>query len=219
MFEQAAGLALVAAFYPPAMLIAALYLASARPGRITALYVAGGIVIVAVVGVAALVAIRAGGLSLPKQRGTRYGVRLALGVVAVAAAVVIYRRKPPRPDPARKKKPSLVDRLSREPRPLTAFAVGIVMFGPSLTFIAAVQVVATSKASVAATIAAMAMIIVMTVAFAWIPLVAYLVAPEATPRRIRAFEAWLGRHGRTVLAGAVGVVGVILVVQGITGLA
>lgn len=219
MFEQAAGLALVAAFYPPAMLIAALYLASARPGRITALYVAGGIVIVAVVGVAALVAIRAGGLSLPKQRGTRYGVRLALGVVAVAAAVVIYRRKPRRPDPARKKKPSLVDRLSREPRPLTAFAVGIVMFGPSLTFIAAVQVVATSKASVAATIAAMAMIIVMTVAFAWIPLVAYLVAPEATPRRIRAFEAWLGRHGRTVLAGAVGVVGVILVVQGITGLA
>ncbi|HEX9030540.1 MAG TPA: GAP family protein, partial [Streptosporangiaceae bacterium] len=145
--------------------------------------------------------------------------RLALGVVAVAAAVVIYRRKPRRPDPARKKKPSLVDRLSREPRPLTAFAVGIVMFGPSLTFIAAVQVVATSKASVAATIAAMAMIIVMTVAFAWIPLVAYLVAPEATPRRIRAFEAWLGRHGRTVLAGAVGVVGVILVVQGITGLA
>jgi hypothetical protein len=33
LFAQAAGLALIAAFYPPAMLMAALYLGTERPGR------------------------------------------------------------------------------------------------------------------------------------------------------------------------------------------
>ena len=197
MFEQAAGLAVVAACYPPAMLIAALYLASVRPGRMTALYVIGGAVIVSVVGTAALLAIRDAGLSLHSQHHTRYGLRLALGVVALVAAVLIYRRKPRRPDPANPGKPGipgrpkgrrLVDRLSGDPTPRTAFIVGVVMFGPSLTFIAAVQVVATAKASVTATVGAMVMIIVITLAFAWIPLVAYLIAPEFTARKLGAFR-------------------------------
>ena len=225
MFEEAAGLALVAAFYPPALLIAGLYLASTRPGRITVVYVIGGFVIVTIVGTAALLAIRDSGLSLPTHQQTRYGLRLALGVIAIVAAVLLYRRKPKKPDPAKAKKPkkpkkpSLIDRLSAEPGPTKAFLAGVVMFGPSLTFLAAVQVVATSKASVAATIGAMAMIIVLTLSFAWLPLVAYLIAPDLTVRKLRAGEAWLRRHGKAVLVGAVGLIGVLLVIQGIAGLA
>src|SRR5579859_7761938 len=149
MFEQAAALAVAAAFYPPAILIAALYLASVRPGRITALFVIGGALIVTVVGTAVLLAIRDAGLSLHSQHQTRYGLRLALGVVALIAAVLIYRRKPRQPDPAKPKKRSMIDRLSAEPTPRKAFIVGIFLFGPSVTFIAAVQVVASAKASVA----------------------------------------------------------------------
>ncbi len=222
MFEQAAGLAAVAAFYPPAMLIAALYLGSARPGRATVLYVLGGLLVVTLIGTVALVAIRAGGLSLDSHHQTRYGLRLGLGVVAIVAAFVIARRKPkpePKPEPAKQKKPGLVSRLSSDPRPRTAFIVGLLMFGPSLTFLAAVQVVATSKASVGATVGAMAMIFILTLSFAWIPLLAYLSSPERTVRRLRAFDAWLRRHGRAVLSGAVGVIGVLLVIQGIVGLA
>ncbi len=223
MFEQAAGLALLAACYPPAMLVATIYLASARPGRTTASYVAGGILIVTVVGAAALIAIRAGGLSLPSRHQTRYGLRLGLGVAALVAAVLIYRRKPKdsrkqRAQSGKPKKPSLMDRLSADPKPRTAFAVGVIMFGPSITFIAAVQVVASAKADVEATVGAMVMIILLTVAFAWLPLVAYLVAPEFTARKLRAFEAALRRHRRAVLVGAIGVLGVLLVIQGIAGL-
>jgi Sap, sulfolipid-1-addressing protein len=221
MFEQAAGLALVAGFYPPAMLIAALYLASTKPGRVTALYLIGGLVIVTVIGTAALLAIRDAGLSVHTSHTPRYGLRLALGIVAIIAAVVIARRKPreKKPDPAKPKKPGMVERLSARPTPRTAFLVGILIFGPSLTFIAAVQVVATAKASVAATVGAMALIFVLTLSFAWIPLVAYLIAPDSTVSRLRAFEAWLRRHGKKVLVGAVGLVGVALVVQGIVNLA
>ncbi len=219
MFEQAAGLAVVAAFYPPAMLIAALYLASARPGRFTALYVIGGTVIVSVIGIAALLAMRNLGLSLPHHRQTRYGVRLTLGVLALIAAAVIYRRRPKERDPSKPKKRSLLGRLSAQPRPKTAFLAGVLMFGPSLTFLAAVQVVATAKAGILATIGAMLMIIVLTLAFAWVPLVAYLVAPDLTARKLRTLDEWLKRHGKMVMVAAVAIIGVLLIAQGISGLA
>lgn len=217
LFGEAAGLALIAAIYPPAMLVAALYLASERPGKTTVAFVVGGILMVAVVGIIALVVLRAGGLSHFRQRQARYGLRLGLGVVALIAAAALYRYKPKQRDPAKPKKPNPIVRMSARPRPVTAFAVGAVMFFPSVTFIAAVEVVATAKASLAATVAAMVMIIVLTAAFAWIPLVAFLVAPQRTVTTLRSLEGWLKRHGKTVLASAVAVVGIILVIQGITG--
>lgn len=221
MFEQAAGLALLAAISPPAVLIAALYLASPNPGKATAFFVAGGFVVVAVVGTIALIALRAGGLSLPGDHQPRYALRLGLGVVALIAAVIIYRRKPkprePQAGTGKQKKPGLIARWTANPKPLSAFVVGIFMFGPSVTFIGAVQVVASSKAALSATVVAMAMIVVLTVAFAWLPLVAYLVSPARTTRALKAFEGWLRRNRTYVLAGAVSVIGLVLVAQGIAG--
>jgi Sap, sulfolipid-1-addressing protein len=219
MFEEAAGLSIAAAFSPPVMLMAALFLASAKPGRFTALFVIGGAVMVTIVGIAGLLVMRDLGLSLPHHQHTRYGLRLALGIIALVAAVVIYRRKPKPRDPAKPKKRSPVERLSAEPRAKTAFLAGILMFGPSLTFLAAVQVVATASAGLAATIGAMVMIVVLTLAFAWLPLVAYMIAPGRTTRTLKSFDVWLKRHGKKVLVAAIAIVGLALTAQGISGLA
>ncbi|MHB1875887.1 MAG: GAP family protein, partial [Streptosporangiaceae bacterium] len=169
------------------------------------------------------------------------GLRLALGIAALVAAAVIWRRRPgpvsePASDPAsapgsasapppspernvgKQKKPGVVARMTAEPRPATAFVVGVFVFGPSVSFLAAVQVVATAKASLLATVVAMAMIIVLTVLFAWLPLVAYLVAPDRTVRVLHGFNGWLRRNRRPVLTSAVAVIGVILTVQGLSGL-
>ncbi len=233
MFEQAAGLALLAALSPTAMLIAASYLASTRPHKTVLLYLAGGLLMVTLLGTAGLIAIRAGGLSGVGQHASRNGLRLALGIAALVAAAVIWRRRPgtepvpvpgpaaaPSPDPAsgRQRKPGVVARMTAEPRPATAFVVGVFVFGPSVSFLAAVQVVATARASLAATVAAMVMIIVLTVLFAWLPLVAYLVAPDRTLRVLHAFNGWLRRNRRSVLMAAVAAIGVILTVQGLNGL-
>jgi hypothetical protein len=219
MFEEAAGLSVVAAFSPAVMLTAAIFLASAKPGRFTALFVIGGAVMVTVVGIAGLLVMRDLGLSLPHHQHTRYGLRLALGVLALVAAVVIYRRKPKQRDPAKPKKRSPVERLASEPKAKTAFLAGILMFGPSLTFLAAVQVVATATAGIAATVGAMAMIVVLTLAFAWLPLLAYLIAPGPTTRTLKSFDGWLKRHGKTILVAAIGIIGLVLIAQGISGLA
>ena len=222
LFGQAAVLALLAAVYPAAILVAALYLSSERPGKSAVFYVIGGLLKVTAVGIAVLLAIRAGGLSRVGHAEPRYGLRLGLGVAAIIASVVLYRRKSGElrpPDLAKPKKPNLIQRLTAQPRPLTAFAVGAVMFGQSLSFIAAVQVVATANTGLIGTIGAMAVIIVLTVAFAWLPLVAFLIAPDHTIGKLRAFDGCLKRQGKTVLTAAVGIVGIVLVIQGITGLA
>lgn len=216
LFAQVAGLALVASISPPALLLAGLYLRSEQPGRMTLFFVIGGLFVVSVVGTVALILIRAGGLSHVGQHQTRYGLRLGLGVIALIAAFILYRREPRPKDPA--KKPNLVGRLSARPSPVTAFAVGVFMFGPSVAFISAVQVVATAKTGLGDTIGAMAIIIVLAVTFAWLPFLAYLIAPERTLRLLHALEGHLAKHGRTILVAAIAVIGVFLVIQGVTGL-
>jgi Sap, sulfolipid-1-addressing protein len=220
MYGEAAGLAALAALYPPALLIGAVYLSSASPRKLALLFVAGAVLMTAVAGIVVLVALRAGGLSLPANRPPRYGLRVGLGVLALAAASYLtwrnHRRLPA--DPAKPGKPSRISRMTANPRPRTALAVGLVLFMPGVGFIAAVQVIATAKASVAATATALVMVVVIDVAFAWLPPVAYLIFPRATTRALKAVNAWLGKHGRVLLAGSLGAIGAILLISGGIGL-
>src|SRR6185437_8983500 len=81
MLETAAGFAVLSALTPTALLAGAVYLGSARPRRAMLLYLAGAITIAVIMGIVVLVALRAGGLSLPANRQPRYGLRLGLGVL------------------------------------------------------------------------------------------------------------------------------------------
>jgi Sap, sulfolipid-1-addressing protein len=221
MYEQAAGLAALSALYPPALLIAAVYLGSTSPRRMALLYLLGAVVMTVVSGVIILVALRAGGLSLPARRTPRYGLRLGLGVLAIVAAgyLALRERHRRRNPPKGPKKPSLVSRMAAHPRPLTAVAVGLLIFAPGVGFVAAVQVIATAKEGLAATIGALVLVVGIDVAFAWLPLAVYLIAPDRTTRALKALDGWLGAHGRVLLIGAIAAIGVILIADGAVGLA
>jgi hypothetical protein len=220
MFEQAAGLAALAAVYPPALLIAAVYLNSANPRKLTGLFLIGAVLMTAVAGIVVLVAMRAGGLSLPANRPPRYGLRVGLGVIALAAACYLtwrYRHRP-RPEKAKAAKPGRIARMTAHPRPLTALVVGLALFVPGVGFIAAVQVIATAKASVAETAAALVLIVVIDLVFAWLPLALHLIAPEASRRALKAINAWISARGSALMIGALSALGAILVIDGAIGL-
>lgn len=218
MLAQAAGLAFLAALTPAAVLIAAVYLGSASPRKAILFYLAGSVVMSVVIGVVVIVALRAGGLNHPRQRTPRYGLRLGLGVVALAAGAVIARRKP-RPPGSTKKKPGLMSRLVARPTPLTAFVTGLLVFAPSVTFIGAVQVIATAKASDAAIAGSLALIVAIDVLGVWVPSALYLIAPAPTTRRLKAFDEWLTAHRRVLLVGLLLVAGLFLTLNGVLGLA
>ena len=232
MLEQAAGLALLAAVSPTALLIVTVYLGSARPRATVLCYLAGAIAMSVLVGVVALILLRSGHLQLRSNRTPRYGLRTGLGLlILAAAAVVAARRSAPRPAPRPAPQPEtpaapgapgaatgMIARLTARPSPLTALLSGAVVFAPSLTFIAAVQVIATAQESPPLSALGLALVIGIYVASVWLPFVAYLAFPGPAARWLAAFNGWLQAHGRVLLIGALTVAGAYLTINGLAGL-
>jgi hypothetical protein len=215
---QAAGLALLSALSPTALLVVAVYLGSARPRETAVCYLAGAVTMSLILGVVFVVVLRQAGLSLPGNYVERSDVRLGLGLTLVAAAVVIAARQPRQPDPANARQ-GIVSRMIARPAPATAFIVGVIVFGPSLTFLAALQVIAAAEAGVGLTAVAVAIVVVITVLLVWLPLVLYLVAPEPTTRRLMAFNGWLRAQATKLIVAVLIVVGAIMIGAGAYGLA
>src|SRR6516165_7366229 len=152
MLAQAAGFAVLAALSPTALLITAVYLGSAQPRTTVLCYLAGAVLVSTVLGIGLLLVLRYGHFQLPGNRTPRYGLRLGLGLLILAAIAVVARRKPillglpgqpgqPLPPGQSGQGKGIVSRLVSSPSPLTAVVVGLLVFGPGVTFIAAVQVI------------------------------------------------------------------------------
>jgi Sap-like sulfolipid-1-addressing protein len=217
MILQAAGLALLAALSPTALLVGAVYLGSARARLVGLFYLAGAILMSLVMGLVVIVILRNAGLNLHRQHSARYGLRLGLGILMLAAGAVLAKRKPKMPDPE-KAKQGFVSRMIADPAPASAFVVGLILFAPGVTFIAAVQVIATAKASVGLTAVAIVVVVVINVALVWLPLLLYMVAPGVTTRRMTAFNGWLRANGHKILIAVLVVGGAIVAGNGIYGL-
>jgi uncharacterized membrane protein len=113
----------------------------------------------------------------------------------------------------------MLSKMVANPAPVSAFAVGVLIFTPGVTFVAAIQVIATSHASIEAVVTAAIIVVVINVLLVWLPIVLYLFAPQATGRRLTAFNEWLRAHGHGLLAGGLVIAGAILIVNGALGLA
>lgn len=217
MLFEAAGLALLASLSPTALLAGAVYLGSSRPKLMATYYLAGAVVVSVIMGVILLVALRASNLSRPGEETPRYGLRLGLGVLLLAAGLVVARRKPRPIDPSGAPK-GFLSRMVADPAPRTAFLVGVLIFSPGIAFLAAVQVIATSRASVELTVAAVVVVVVLYVLLVWLPFLLYLIFPGVTTRHLTAFNRWLVVHARQVLVWGLFVVGAFMIANGIYGL-
>ena len=219
VLAQAAGFAVLAAVSPTALVVMAVYLSTTSPRTMALLYVAGAMIMTVTTAVALLVVIRVSGLNLPHGHDPRFGLRLGLGVLALAGACYYAVRKPREPVPGKQRRPGLLARLMARPSPRIAFVTGLLLFAPGATFIAAIQVVATSDASVPLIVLALVIVVTLTAIVVWLPLIAYLAAPDATTRRLAVLNGWLRTHGRRVVVYALGVAGAVLIVNGALGLA
>jgi Sap, sulfolipid-1-addressing protein len=218
MLIQAAGLALLAAVSPTALLVAAVYLGSTRPRVVTAFYLAGAVIMSLVMAVVILAVLRGVNLQRPAEHEPRYGLRLGLGILILAATVVVARRKRRPPDPAEAHQ-GFLSKMVADPAPLSAFLVGILVFAPGVSFLAAVQVIATARASFDLTAIALIIVVVINVLFVWLPILLHLVFPGATARYMTGFNGWLRAHGKVILICVLAAVGGIMVINGIYGLA
>ena len=192
-----------------------MFLGSARPKLAIAYYLTGAVVMSLVMGVVLIAALRGADLSRPDHHDPRYGLRLGLGVLLLVAALVVSRRAAR--DGDEPTKAGLAARLATSPTPRSAFLVGVLVFAPGATFLAALQVIATARAGLELTAAAVVVVVVLNVLFVWLPLVLYLAAPHTTTRHLTSFNEWLRAHGRSVLVAVLGVAGAIMIANGFYG--
>ena len=209
MLAQAAGLAVLSALSPTALLVTTVYLGSDRPRRTTLSYLAGAAAMSTVIAVVVVFVLRGAGLDLPGHHRARQGLQLGLGLALIAiglvlAALLRWRRGRP------SRRPGLVSRMIANPSARSAFVVGLLVFAPGVTFLAALEVIATARASFELTALAVAVAVVITVLLVWLPLVFYLADPRLTQSRLKAFNGWLRVHGASVLAAAMIVAGTII---------
>jgi hypothetical protein len=218
MVLQAAGFALLASISPTSLLVMAVWLGSANPRRMALFYVTGAVIMTVTMAVVVLLVIRLTGLNLQRHHDPRYGLRLGLGVIALASAAFVFYRRLHKPRAEPKQGKGFIQRLISRPSPWAAFVSGVLLFAPSATFIAAVQVIATSNADVAEVAVAVVVVVAITSLIVWLPLLGYLAAPEATERRLAQLNGWLRTHGKTLVVYALAVGGAVLIVDGALGL-
>ena len=104
------------------------------------------------------------------------------------------------------------------PSPLNAFLVGVLVFAPGVTFLAALQVIATARAGVGLTVLALIIVVVINVLLVWLPIVFHMAAPGVTTRYLMAFNGWLRAHGKVILTVVLLAAGAIMISNGIYGL-
>jgi hypothetical protein len=224
MVGEAAGLAVLAAVSPTALLVMAVFLGSANPRSTALAYVAGAMIMTIIMAITVLLVLRGIGLNQPREREPRYGLRLGLGILALTTGVFLLRRglpQPASPDQAQQtqKKQGLIGRLTAHPRPALAFAAGLILFLPSATFVASVQVVASAHAGNEVTALALIVVVAISALIVWLPLLGYLAKPEATVRRLRMLNTWLRAHGRAITVYGLLIGGIVLIISGSLGLA
>ena len=211
---QAIPLALAASLYPLGIAALLLLTEAVRPRPKVLVFLAGAIACTLPLGFAVVFALHGAGLELDSNETARYGLRLAIGLLLMLAALAIARRPPTPHD-----EPSRVVRLAREGGLRAVFAASIVLYVlPSPVYLAALQVVGTTKMSTAATAVWVVIVVALVLITVEVPVLLFLRAPDWTVSRLQAVDGWLSRNGHTLLVAVVGLIGLWVFIDGLVGL-
>ena len=160
------------------------------------------------------------------QHALSPAVDIALGMIALAVASLLYTgryrrmreqsraRKAAKPD----KGPPRWQRELSKGSPKTTFVVGALLTLPGASYLAGLHQIHGLRYSTAATVL---VVVGFNVVMLWlleIPMAAFVVAPDWTPRTIERAKAWIGRHAHGFAIRGFAALGTALIVKGILGL-
>jgi hypothetical protein len=211
---QAIPLALAASLYPLGIAALLLLTEAVRARSKVAVFLAGAVACTLPIGFLVVFALHGIGLDQDSKRSASYGLRLAIGVVLLVAALVIARWSP-RPH----NKPSRVIRLARQGGLIGVFVAAVALYVlPSPVYLAALEVVGSTKLDTAARAGWVLIVVALVLVTVEVPVLLFLLAPGSTVPRLRALDGWLGRNARTLLAMVLAAIGLWEVIDGVVGL-
>jgi sulfite exporter TauE/SafE len=213
-------LAVASMFWPTLITIVVLALRVPKPVRILSWFVLGGLLTTITIGLVLVFALQDSSFVSGSNPPVNPVLNIVAGLVALAGAVYVTRRKSapaaePEPVSADKKKPGLTERAVQRGG-LVAFFAGVVLnVVPGAFPFVALKDISQLDVSDGGKVAAVVLFYVIMFAFAEVPIVAYLFAPERTTAKVNAFNDWLRMNSPRVAAYVLAAVGIYLLVRGI----
>jgi hypothetical protein len=214
--------ALTAALNPTLLTATTVMLLLPSPKRLMLGYLAGAMTTGVIVGVAVVEWLNGSqGVSTTKHT-LAPSIDLALGLIALIVASVIWRghveraaarRKEKRADKP-KKTPRWQKKLS-EGTPRTTYVIGLLLSFPGASYLASLsQIHHQNFGAVGVVLTVVAVNVVMLVLLE-VPLICFTIAPEWTPLAIERFKAWMSRNGAKAATIALTFIGLALILRAV----
>jgi hypothetical protein len=213
-------LALAAAVYPALLAGIIVLLARDEPLAMLAAFTAGGMIVTFVIGLL-IVLVLGDALSTKSQNSASPTVDIVIGVLSLVGAAVLHRRIRERErgvvSASKKNKdgPSRTQMMLREGGPWGAFAAGLILNLPGIWYLDFLKDLSQTNPSTTAVIVEILVFMLIMFSLAELPLIGYLIAPEATKARVASFQAGMSKHGRTIGMWAAALIGAYLIIKGI----
>jgi len=99
-----------------------------------------------------------------------------------------------------------------------AILVGVFLGAPSPFSLAAVGLMVRNGYGLVTQLLLILVFGLITYLVVELPIISYAIAPEGTATRVEAFSTWLGTHKIQAVAAVVAVIGVVLIIKGLTSL-
>jgi hypothetical protein len=219
-------LALTSSLNPTLLTATSVMLLLDRPVRLMLGYLLGAYTASLTLGLVIVFTLSDSSAVSTTQHTVSPGVDIALGVVALAVALVLHSSRRERVverwrarESARQDKgPPRWQRQLSQGSPKITFAIGAMLTLPGASYLAGLVSIHRLDCSPAVTVL---LVIGFNVVMLWMleaALACWLIAPEATPRAIDGTKAWARAHGRAVAEKGLALIGTLLIVKGIIGL-
>jgi hypothetical protein len=221
-------LSLTASLNPTLVAVTTIMLLLDRPARLMLGYLCGALLTSITLGLVIVFSFSSSSTANTTENTLSPAVDIALGVIALAIAFVLYtgrfdrfkeRRSERKADrPKKEKQPPRWQRELSKGSPRATFIVGALLTLPGASYLAGLHQIHEQHYSTAVTVL---VVLGFNIVMLWLleaPLVLFLIAPDWTPSAIDRAKAWVGRHAFTFAVRGLSAIGALLIIKGIVGL-
>jgi hypothetical protein len=175
-----------------------------------------------ILGVAIVEWLNSSGVVKTTKHSVAPGIDLALGLIALLAAYVVWsgylareraRRKRKHGDKP-KKTPKWQQTLSKGTA-RTTFVIGLLLSFPGASYLAALTEIRKHNLATAEIVLVVLAVNIVMLSLLEAPLVAYTVAPDWTPGAVERFKGWIAKNGAKVFVIAMTIIGAALIIPGV----
>lgn len=202
------------AISPVPIIAVILMLLGKRAGGTSVGFAIGWVVGIAVATI--LFVIIGGALGVSSDSASGGGIKLALGILLIAAGIREWKRRSPDAPPP--KWMSAIDEMTSPTAAGIGFALAAVNPKNLLMCIAAGVAVGGASLSLNGEIVAVAVFVVISATTVIVPVIGYLVAAQKLAAPLGRVKTWLEENSQTVMAVLVLVIGAVLIGKGISAM-